>query len=128
MTLGRAPTPSGFFDSANQFELHLQLGLRSRRHIAYFSSGRCPRRARGLNQLLPTLGTGQLRLAAASSRCDEHPHDVDPPGGLLLNWNNKPAPGWHAGDDSHSYGSVHRVQLFDGFAAAGRASRTSRRS
>ena len=41
---------------------------------------------------------------------------MNPPGGLLLNWNNKPAPGWLPGDDVHSYGSVHRVELFKGFA------------
>ena len=37
------------------------------------------------------------------------------PDGLLLNWNNKPAPGWQTGDDNRSYGSVHRVEMFDDF-------------
>ena len=30
----------------------------------------------------------------------------------MLNWNNKPAPGWEAGEDNLSYGSVHRVEAF----------------
>ena len=34
------------------------------------------------------------------------------PGGLLLNWNNKAAPGFMHGDDE-AFGSVHRVELFD---------------
>ena len=36
------------------------------------------------------------------------------PGGLLLNWNNKSAPGFMHGDDE-AFGSVHRVELFDKF-------------
>ncbi len=45
---------------------------------------------------------------------DEHPHDVGGPGDLLLNWNNKSAPGFMHGDDT-PLGSVHRVELFDDF-------------
>ena len=36
------------------------------------------------------------------------------PQGLLLNWNNKSAPGFMHGDDT-PLGSVHRVQLFNQF-------------
>ena len=36
------------------------------------------------------------------------------PGGLLLNWNNRSAPGFVHGDDE-AFGSVHRVELFDKF-------------
>ena len=36
------------------------------------------------------------------------------PGGLLLNWNNRSAPGFMHGDDE-PYGSVQRVELFDKF-------------
>ena len=34
-----------------------------------------------------------------------------PADGLIVNWNNRPAPGWGAADDNWSYGSSHRVQL-----------------
>ena len=33
--------------------------------------------------------------------------------GVILNWNNKPAPGWAAADDEWSFGSVYRVELFE---------------
>ena len=114
MTLGRGRTVDGFYRSVNQFEFTFNWAYASRRHVAYFSSGRIPRAERGVNELLPRLGTGRYDWKGFL-RCASHPHAVDPPGGLLLNWNNKPAPGWLPGDDVHSYGSVHRVELFDGW-------------
>jgi acyl-homoserine lactone acylase PvdQ len=112
MTLGRGRTVDGFYRSVNQFEFTFNWAYASRRHVAYFSSGRIPRAERGVNELLPRLGTGRYDWKGFLA-LREHPHAVDPPGGLLLNWNNKPAPGWLPGDDVHSYGSVHRVELFD---------------
>jgi acyl-homoserine lactone acylase PvdQ len=86
--------------------------------IAYFSSGRLPIRAPGTDPSLPTLGTGaydwQGFLALA-----QHPQAIDPPSGMLLNWNNKQAPGWGAADDNWGYGPVFRVQLFTGLKATG---------
>jgi acyl-homoserine lactone acylase PvdQ len=114
MTLGRGRTIDGFYRSVNQFEFTFNWAYASRRHVAYFSSGRIPRAERNLNELLPRLGTGPYDWKGFLS-LREHPHQVDPSGGLLLNWNNKPAPGWLPGDDVHSYGSVHRVELFKGF-------------
>jgi acyl-homoserine lactone acylase PvdQ len=112
MTLGRGRTVPGFFASANEFGFTFNWAYASRRNTAYFSSGLLPRRAPGLNKLLPTLGTGQYDWRGFISMF-EHPHDVGGPGGLLLNWNNKPAPGWQPGDDNHNYGSIHRVQMFN---------------
>ena len=74
----------------------------------------CSRRARSLDRFLPTFGTGKYEWRGFLSE-RQHPHDLDPKGGLYLNWNNKAAPGWQAGDDVHSYGSVHRVEMFDRF-------------
>jgi acyl-homoserine lactone acylase PvdQ len=114
MTLGRGRTVDGFFDSANEFGFTFNWAYASRRNTAYFSSGKLPRRAPGTNKLLPTLGNGNYDWRGFLSE-REHPHDVSGPGGLFLNWNNKPAPGWQTGDDGHSYGSVHRVEMFDDF-------------
>jgi hypothetical protein len=114
MTLGRGKTVEGFYDSANQFGFTFNWARVGRREAAYFSSGKLPRRAPGTNKLLPTLGTGRYDWRGFLSE-REHPHDVNGPGGLFLNWNNRPAPGWQPGDDVHSYGSVHRVEMFDDF-------------
>ncbi len=114
MTLGAGRTVDGFYRAANEFGFTFNWAYASHRHVAYFSAGQLPRRAPGLNRMLPTLGTGAYDWRGSLSLA-EHPHESDPPSGLFLNWNNKPAPGWIAGDDQHSYGSVHRVELFDHF-------------
>ena len=111
MTMGEAKTPKRFFKTANEFGFTFNWGYTSRNKTAYFSSGRLPERARGLDRRLPTLGTGDYEWKGFLS-WKEHPHGVGGPGGLLLNWNNQAAPGFMHGDDD-PYGSVHRVELFD---------------
>ena len=96
MTVGRGSTVKGFWDSANQFGFTFNWGYANRDTTAYFSSGKLPRRAPGTNKLLPTLGTGNYDWRGFISQ-REHPHDVAGPDGLILNWNNKPAPGWQTG-------------------------------
>jgi len=113
MTEGRATTPWRFFATADQFGFTFNWAYVSRDATAYFTSGLLPRRARGLDRRLPTLGTGEYEWRGFLSTY-EHPHDVSGPHGLLLNWNNRSAPGFMHGD-SDGYGSVHRVELFDRF-------------
>jgi acyl-homoserine lactone acylase PvdQ len=111
MTAGKAKTPEKFFKAANQFEFTFNWGYASRKATAYFTSGRLPKRARGLDRRLPTLGTGKYEWKGFISQ-REHPHDTSGPNGLLLNWNNQSAPRFMHGDDE-PYGSVQRVEEFD---------------
>jgi acyl-homoserine lactone acylase PvdQ len=113
MTEGDASTPQRFWSAANKFGFTFNWAYMSRKSTAYFSSGLLPRRPAGLDRRLPTLGNGSFEWNGFLSQ-DEHPHDVSGPKGLLLNWNNQSAPGFMHGDDD-PYGSVHRVELFDGF-------------
>ena len=86
------------------------------RDIAMYSAGQLPVRHPQVDPRLPTKGTGayEWRGFLAHSR---HPYQKNPPSGLLVNWNNRPAPGWGAADDNWSYGSVQRVRLLlDGLA------------
>ena len=110
MTEGRATTPQKFFGFANRFGFTFNWGYVSRSATAYFSSGRLPVRARGLDRRLPTLGNGKFEWRGWLSEL-AHPHDIGGPNNLLLNWNNKPAPGWMPGDDQH-LGIVQHVSLF----------------
>jgi acyl-homoserine lactone acylase PvdQ len=116
MTLGQASTPARFYRAANKFGFTFNWGYVSRQHIAYFSAGRLPRRAKGLDSFLPTLGTGHYDWRGFIPLA-QHPHQSDPRSGHFLNWNGKPAPGWTEGDDVHSYGALQRVQLFRGYGA-----------
>jgi Penicillin amidase len=114
MTVGRGSSVEGFWKPANEFGFTFNWASASRRHVAYFSSGRLPRRAPGTNKLLPTLGTGAYDWRGFIPLA-RHPHDADPRRGLFLNWNGKSAPGWEQGDDVHTCGAVQRVEMFDGF-------------
>ena len=113
MTEGKASTPARFWRTANEFGFTFNWAYVSRRATAYFSSGLLPRRARGLDRRLPTLGTGQYEWRGFIVE-KKHPHDVGGPDGLLLNWNNRSAPGFMHGDDE-PYGSVQRVEMFNRF-------------
>jgi hypothetical protein len=58
MTEGKASSPSRFCRTANQFGFTFNWAYVSRKGTAYFSSACLPKRARGLDRRLPTLGTG----------------------------------------------------------------------
>lgn len=115
MTEGRARTPASFWQIANQFGFTFNWAYVSRKATAFFSSGLLPRRPRGLDRRLPTLGNGKYEWLGYLSQ-SAHPHDMGGPNGLLLNWNNRSAPGFMHGDDE-PYGSVQRVENFDEWPA-----------
>jgi acyl-homoserine lactone acylase PvdQ len=113
MTEGDATTPRAFWSAANKFGFTFNWAYASRTDTAFFSSGLLPIRSRGLDRRLPTWGTGEYEWQGFLDE-RSHPHAAKGPKGLLLNWNNQSAPGFMHGD-STGFGSVHRVDLFDGF-------------
>ena len=78
-------------------------------HVAWYHSGLYPNRAPGVPNDLPTWGTGEWEWDGWVS-ADDHPHVVDPKGGWIANWNNKPAREWRSADAQYGYNDVHRVQ------------------
>ncbi len=116
MTEGKASTPGRFYRTANQFGFTFNWAYVSRRKTAYFSSGYLPKRPKGLDRRLPTIGTGEYEWTGFL-KAGKHPHDATGPDGLLLNWNNRSAPGFMHGDDE-PYGSVQRVEMFDRWPAS----------
>jgi hypothetical protein len=88
------------------------------KNICFFSSGRLPIRAAGLDSSLPTLGTGAYDWTGFINQ-DTHPHGCNPKAvandkasEIITNWNNHPAKGWGAADDEWGYASTHRMGLF----------------
>jgi acyl-homoserine lactone acylase PvdQ len=106
--------PTQFFSAANELETTFNMAYLDNQHIAFFSTGRLPVLAAGTDPSLPTVGTGAYDWQGFLTQ-EQHPHEVDPAGGTLLNWNNKPAPEWGAASDQYSYGPVQRVQMYTGF-------------
>jgi acyl-homoserine lactone acylase PvdQ len=99
-----------FLRSASKLEMSFNWYYADDRDIATYSAGRLPLRATNVDAGLPTLGTGDFEWRGYLPFA-RHPQVVNPPSGMIVNWNNKPAPGFATADDQWSYGSVHRVLL-----------------
>jgi acyl-homoserine lactone acylase PvdQ len=80
------------------------------RDTGYFVSGLDPVRPSNVDPTLPSWGTGNAEwqgyLSAAA-----HVHEINPPQGFFVSWNNKPAPGFAAADDQYAYGQIYRSIL-----------------
>ncbi len=107
-----------FYKTANELETTFNMSYLDSNNIAYFSTGLLPVPAAGTNPSLPTLGNGEYNWQGWLSQ-EGHPHEANPAGGLFLNWNGKPAPGWTAASNEYSYGPIQRVQLYKGFPESG---------
>ena len=77
------------------------------RDIAYYSSARLPRRARGTDLDLPRWGSRSYDWNGFEP-FDVHPHVVNPEQGYLANWNNKLAPGFASSSQVWGDGPVYR--------------------
>ncbi|GAC1322700.1 MAG: penicillin acylase family protein [Thermoleophilaceae bacterium] len=82
------------------------------RDIAYYLSGKDPIRLPNVDPNLPTSGTGNAEWQGFLAPGD-HPHEIDPKQGYFTSWNNKPAPGFSAADNTYSYGPVYRSLSLD---------------
>ncbi len=80
------------------------------RDTGYFVSGLDPVRPADVDPTLPAWGTGVAEWQGYLTQ-DQHVHEVNPPSGYFISWNNKPAPGFSAADDQYGYGAVYRSQL-----------------
>jgi acyl-homoserine lactone acylase PvdQ len=110
LTLGRVRSPQDFVRSMLRSPQTFNAFYADDRHIAEVTTGLLPVRAPDVDPGLPTNGDGnhEWRGFLPAAR---HPQQVDPPSGVIVNWNNKPARGWEAADNQWSYGLSHRVDL-----------------
>lgn len=108
----RVSSARTFLDSIPQLEHTFNVFYADDRDIAMYSSGRLPIRPENVDPSLPPRGTGRNEWEGFLS-ARAHPQQINPRRGYILNWNNRPAPRFGAADDNRSYGSVHRVELFD---------------
>ncbi|MDX6513422.1 MAG: hypothetical protein QOE36_2926, partial [Gaiellaceae bacterium] len=108
-----------FVATMNTFELTFNWFYADDRDIAMVSSGRLPLRAPGVDMGLPTAGGGESDWRGFAGAA-VHVHSIDPAGGAIVNWNNKPGLGFASADANWSYGSIQRVQLLQRGVAARR--------
>jgi acyl-homoserine lactone acylase PvdQ len=108
LTFGRVHSAADFIQAAGASPQTFNSFYASDREIAFVTTGRLPNRRKGVNGDLPVDGRGKYEWKGylANSR---HPQDVNPSGGLLVNWNNKPARDFPAGDDRWDEGGTQRV-------------------
>ncbi len=109
----RVHSPEQFFEAANELETTFNMAYVDEKHVAFLSTGRLPKLAPETDPALPTIGTGPYDWKGFLTLA-EHPHAILTKG-ELLNWNNKPAPGWGAASSTYGYGPIHRVQMYRGF-------------
>ena len=98
-----------FVRAAGRMELAFNWVYADSRDIAQYTSGRVPVRPPTVDEGLPTKGTGEYEWQGFLSP-DAHVQVVNPEGGLIVNWNNRPAVGV-AADDRWTWGAVQRVDL-----------------
>ncbi len=108
LTYGRVKSASDFIGAAAATPQTFNSFYADARDIAFVTTGRLPLRARGVNGDLPVDGRGRFEWRGFLAP-GKHPQDVDPPSGLLVNWNNKPAKDVPAGDDRWDEGGTQRV-------------------
>jgi acyl-homoserine lactone acylase PvdQ len=100
---------AGFRDAVSAIDYTFNWFYVDDQDIAYYSSGRLPLRAQGVDGHLPRWGDAQYDWQGWLST-DAHPQQVNPPAGFLVSWNNKQAPEFSAADDQWGYGPVHRSE------------------
>jgi acyl-homoserine lactone acylase PvdQ len=101
-----------FLTAMNQEEFSFNWVYADNRDIAFFSAGRLPKRANGVDIGLPTIGTGNYDWQGFEP-LGSHARGINPPSGYIVAWNNRPAKGYSAPDDQWSWGNVQRVQLLN---------------
>jgi len=117
LNTGRVTSAQSFLKTTSLVEFSFNWFYADDRDIAMFSSGRLPIRGLGTDPALPTVGTGDYDWRGFVSFAG-HPKAINPPSGVILNWNNKPAANVGAGDSNFSYGPIQRVNLLTAAIAA----------
>ncbi len=113
MSANRVRSPKDFIGAFAKSPFTFNAIYADHRDIATYSAGLLPQRAPGVDIGLPTKGTGQYEWRGFLP-ARGHPQSIDPPSGLLVNWNGKPALGFSSADDEWTYGSIQRKDLLTG--------------
>ena len=112
LTVGKVRSAATFRDAFRDSPFTFNVGYADDKDIAMYSAGKLPIRAAVVDPRLPVKGTGEYEWRGVISSA-ARPFQANPASGVLVNWNNRPAPGWGAADDNWSYGSTQRVRMLE---------------
>ncbi|HHT9133276.1 MAG TPA: penicillin acylase family protein [Candidatus Avalokitesvara rifleensis] len=114
--IDRADSIGDFTEAAGTIALSFNLFCAaSDGQIGYWHTGRYRVPAPGVDPRLPARGTGVDEWMGFVPK-EKLPHRVNPPEGLIVNWNNKPSKDWDNGDNTPWVGG-HRVSYILGLVA-----------
>jgi acyl-homoserine lactone acylase PvdQ len=111
LTYGKVHSAKDFVKAAAKTPQTFNSFYASATQSAFYTAGALPIRPKGVNGDLPVDGTGKYEWKGelASSK---HPQVIDPSSGYIVNWNNKPAANFPAGDDRFgNEGGIQRVDM-----------------
>ena len=124
LSMGRVQNLKGFRRLADRMEMSFNLHYADDEgNIAYFHRGALPRRPRRTDPRLPLVGDGTMEWRGIDPP-KKLPWVVNPRRGFIANWNNKPIPGWSAGEQRELWGVADRVQGLSDHLEAARAAGT----
>jgi len=114
MTFGRVHSAKDFVNAAKKTPQTFNSFYGSATESAFYTSGAIPVRAKGVNGDLPVDGSGKYEWKGELA-ASKHPQVINPSTGYIVNWNNKPAANFPAGDDRFgNEGGIQRVDLLRG--------------
>jgi acyl-homoserine lactone acylase PvdQ len=108
LSTGRVTNAQEFIDASKATPQTFNSFYADEQDIAFVTSGRLPIRRKGVNGDLPVDGRGSYEWRGFLGNA-RHPQDISPDDGLLVNWNNKPAKDFPAGDERWDEGGTQRV-------------------
>ena len=126
--IGKVRSAKSFFTAFGRSPYTFNVAYADDRDIAMYSAGRLPHARPPRRPAAAHQGHGPVRVEGLPVGATTTRSRRTRSTGQLVNWNNRPAPGWGAADNNWGYGSTHRVALLDARHRPQRDSTTSRRS
>lgn len=113
MTYSRVKSAKDFIAAAQKSPQTFNSFYASATESAFYTSGAIPARPKGVNGDLPVDGTGKYEWTGELAK-SKHPQVTNPSSGMIVNWNNKPAKDFPAGDDRFgNEGGIQRVDMLN---------------
>ncbi len=113
MTYSRVHNAKDFINAAAKSPQTFNSFYASATESAFYTSGAMPVRPKGVNGDLPVDGGGKYEWKGELAK-SKHPQVINPSSGYIVNWNNKPAKNFPAGDDRFgNEGGIQRVDMLN---------------